>query len=260
MSSKDPHSQDLALVEFDDDEVGMFAAAATQPAVDAPLAAVGCYFPELIENFVADGRALLHLPSQSHLWEIELNGTPLGVFYPGIGAPLATASLERVIAAGCRSLVFCGGAGAVVPELALGHVVIPTLAVRDEGTSFHYAAPTREIACAASVVETLATTCERHDVPYTLGKTWTTDGLFRETRARVARRRSEGCIVVECEAAALFAAGQFRHVDVGVLLYAGDDVSGDTWDERGWKDAHDARQTVFKVAAESAIALAGQSR
>lgn len=256
MSSKYPYSPDLALLEFDEDKVGVFDAAATQPPVSAPLAAVGCYFPELIEMLVGHGRALLQLPSQSHLWEVTWNGTPLGVFYPGIGSPLATASLERVVAAGCNSLVFCGGAGAVVPELALGHVVIPTSAVRDEGTSFHYAPAAREITCATSVVETLATTCEQHDIPYTLGKTWTTDGLFRETQDRVARRRAEGCIVVECEAAALFAAGQFRQVDVGVLLYAGDDVSGEIWDERGWKGAHRARQTLFNLAAESAIALA----
>src|SRR5215469_7475924 len=37
---------------------------------------------------------------------------------------------------------------------------------------------------------------------YVRGKTWTTDGLYRETRARINRRGREGCVVVEMEAAA----------------------------------------------------------
>jgi uridine phosphorylase len=81
------------------------------------------------------------------------------VFFPGMGAPLAAASLEDVIAAGCRNIVFCGGAGAVVPELALGHVVIPGAALRDEGTSSDYAPPSREIDAEAEVVSTLAEVC-----------------------------------------------------------------------------------------------------
>jgi hypothetical protein len=41
MSSRSPHSRELALVEFDEDKVGIFDAAATQPPVDAPLPALG---------------------------------------------------------------------------------------------------------------------------------------------------------------------------------------------------------------------------
>jgi hypothetical protein len=29
-------------------------------------------------------------------------------------------------------------------------------------------------------------------VPFTTGKTWSTDGIYRETRARAARRRKHG--------------------------------------------------------------------
>ena len=34
-------------------------------------------------------------------------------------------------------------AGALVPELVLGHAVVVDSAVRDEGTSFHYLPPSR---------------------------------------------------------------------------------------------------------------------
>jgi hypothetical protein len=92
-------------------------------------------------------------------------------------------------------------------------------------------------------------------VRHTAGKSWTTDGIFRETPAKVARRRAEGCITVESEAAALFAVGSFRMVRVGVMLYAGDDLSGGAWNDRGWKQAFDARRRLFELAADAAVAL-----
>ena len=76
-------------------------------------------------------------------------------------------------------------------------------------------------------------TLEAHHVPYVPGKTWTTDALYRETRGKVERRVAEGCLTVEMEAAAFFAVAAFRGVTFGQLLYAGDDLSGDAWDQRG---------------------------
>jgi uridine phosphorylase len=246
---------DLPLLEFDPDEEGVLDPGSTRAAgVDAPVAAVGCFFPELLDA-LPDRRELMALSSLTPLWEIEWQGHRLAVFFPGMGAPVAAASLEDVIAAGCRNIVFCGGAGAVVPELALGHVVIPAAALRDEGTSFHYAPPSREIDAEAEVVSTLAEVCSTSSVPCTVGKVWTTDGPFRETRGKIARRRDEGCIVVEMEVSALLAVGRFRRVNVGALLYAADDVSGDVWDSRGWTKAVTDRQRVFDLSAAAAIAL-----
>ena len=71
-------------------------------------------------------------------------------------------------------------------------------------------------------------------MPYVQGKTWTTDGFYRETPAKVPLRRAEGCLTVEMEAAAFFAVAQFRGVQFGQMLYGGDDVSGAEWDHRDW--------------------------
>src|SRR5919201_591070 len=78
-------------------------------------------------------------------YELEHEGSRLAFFQPGVGAPLAAAFLEQAIARGCRRFAVCGGAGALVPELVLGHVVVPTAAVRDEGTSYHYLPPARAV-------------------------------------------------------------------------------------------------------------------
>ena len=87
------------------------------------------------------------------------------------------------------------------------------------------------------------------------GKTWTTDALYRETREKAARRVAEGCLTVEMEAAAFFAVARFRGVTFGQLLYAGDDLSGDVWNARGWDDHETGRQQLFRLAAEAVLSL-----
>ena len=69
-------------------------------------------------------------------------------------------------------------------------------------------------------------------VPFTAGKIWTTDAMYRETRQKVDRRRAEGCLAVEMEAAAFFAVARFRAIRFAQLLYGGDDLSGAEWDDR----------------------------
>jgi uridine phosphorylase len=92
-------ASNVPLLEFDPERAALLEPSSTQPAVDAPTAAVACFFPEVIEEFARHGRAILDLPSREPLWDIEYAGQRLGLFYPGLGAPLASNSLERVIAA-----------------------------------------------------------------------------------------------------------------------------------------------------------------
>ena len=162
---------------------------------------------------------------------------------------------DALIARGVTRVIACGGAGVLVPEIALGHVIVPTAAIRDEGTSYHYLAPSREVQPSPEAVAAIVATLERHGVPHVSGKTWTTDALYRETREKASRRVAEGCLTVEMEAAAFFAVARFRGIAFGQLLYAGDDLSGDVWNARGWDDHETGRQQLFKLAAEAVLTL-----
>ena len=247
----------IPLLEFDGARAAFVDPASTQPQVDAPASAVACFFPETIHELTKDsGRILMELPSREPLWEIIYHGKRLGIFYPGLGAPLACNSLERVIAAGCRSIIACGGSGAMRADLAMGHhAIVVTAAIRDEGTSYHYLPPAREVLADPKVVSQLSQVVQRRGIPSIAGRTWTTDGYFRETPARVGRRRAEGCLTVEMEAAAMMAVAQFRGIEFGQLLYAGDDLSGEAWDDRDWRQAVEVRRLLVDLAAEAALAV-----
>ena len=223
--------------------------------IDAPEHCGVCFFREVIEGLAVSGRARRIAVQKSEagehpVYEMEFAGRRLALFHPGVGAPMAAALLEEVISLGCRKFVACGGGGVLDREIVAGHVVVPVSAVRDEGTSYHYLPPAREVAASPKGVAAIERTLRRHGVPYLLGKTWTTDAFYRETPDKVARRRAEGCHMVEMEAAAFFAVAQFRGVSFAQILYGGDDVSGAEWDDREWQRLP-VREQLFWLAAEA---------
>jgi uridine phosphorylase len=253
----------LALLEFDDDRTALIEPAEVFAGRrgEIPPVAVLCFFSEVIDVAVEPGAAPItklyaaHGSHPVHAFRLAPDSPPVAVVHPGVGAPLAAGFLEELIALGATTVVACGGAGAVIPGLALGHVVVPDRAVRDEGTSFHYAPPSREIDADPLGVSVAERVLAARGIPYSTGKTWTTDGLYRETRGRIARRRDEGCLTVEMEAAAFFAVARFRGIRFAQLLYAGDDVSGAAWDSRHWSRST-RRRALFDLAVEVALALA----
>ena len=202
--------------------------------------------------------ASLHSEHGIHpIYELEHRGERIAFFQPGVGAPLATLFLEEAIDYGCRALVACGGAGALDADLALGHPVVVAAAVRDEGTSYHYLAPSRLVEVDAAVVSLIEGVPRRSGVPSTTGTRWSTDAAYRETREKASLRRAEGCVTVEMEAAALLAVARFRGVALGQLLYAGDSLAGESWERRDWVHAQDGRESLFWLALDVAAELPG---
>uniref|UniRef100_UPI0032610DC6 nucleoside phosphorylase n=1 Tax=Clostridium sp. NkU-1 TaxID=1095009 RepID=UPI0032610DC6 len=107
----------------------------------------------------------------------------------GVGAPIAGAQIEELTAFGCRKYIACGSCGVLQKEIAVGHLIIPTSAIRDEGTSYHYIEPSREIAANSYVVQIIENTLTAQQVPYIKAKTWTTDALYRETPLKIEQRK-----------------------------------------------------------------------
>ncbi len=131
---------------------------------------------------------------------------------------------------------------------------IPTSAVRDEGTSYHYLRPTREVEASPEGILALEDTLRLHNYKYLLTKTWTIDAIYRETLSKRQLRKSEQCLTVEMEAAALFAVAQFRKVIVAQVLYGSDDISGNTWDVLE-VERKQIRETLFWLAVEACLRL-----
>lgn len=251
---------DYPILEFDSTPEAMLEPRRIIKPIDIPEHAVVCFFQDVITQLSQrhTTHVIKHLKSEigTHpVYELEVEGRRLAVFHPGVGAPLGAGLLEEVIALGCKKFIACGGAGVLDSALAVGHVIVPVAAIRDEGTSYHYLPPGREVNASPQGVATIETVLKAHQVDYLFSKTWTTDALYRETPAKVQLRRAEGCLTVEMEAAAFFAVAQFRGVQFAQLLYGGDDLGSSEWDDRNWVEQASVRERLFWLAAEACLLL-----
>lgn len=248
------------LLEFDATRTALIDPAKHIRGRQVPRACVVTFFGDSVRRLLQDDRARL---ISDNAWEdgphplieIEHQGERVAVLHSGVGAPLAAGLLEEVIAIGCRSFTVCGGAGALLPEITRGHLVVVESALRDEGTSHHYAPASRYLDADPLAAAVLKETLTDHGVPFTAGRTWTTDAPYRETPAKIVARRREGCITVEMEAAALAAVAAFRGVRLAQLLYGGDDLSGERWDHRSWQSRPEVRDSMVALAATAALRL-----
>ena len=248
------------ILEFDPDPHAILNPQAARLNEPLPAHCVLCFFQEVIDQMAADGqlKKIGRLKSEigdNPLYILEVEGQRVLVVHPGVGAPLAVGFLEEIIGMGGQYFIACGGCGVLDKEIAAGHPVILRAAVRDEGTSYHYLPPAREVEAHPLAVTALETVLRSSGVAYLVGKTWTTDALYRETPARRLTRLNEGCQVVEMEAAAFFAAARFRQVVFGQLVYGGDLVVPDGWDGRGWNKRGDDRRLLFQLAVQACMRL-----
>ena len=148
-----------------------------------------CFFRDVIETVVAghQGRIIVENRWEDGphpLYEIEYEGQRLAICHPGVGSALSAGILEEVIAFGCRKFIVCGGCGVLEAEIQLGGLVVVNAAVRDEGASYHYLPPAREVSANAEAVARCKPPC-RH-IEYPTG--WRKPG----PRMRLTARRKPG--------------------------------------------------------------------
>lgn len=252
-------NQSYPILEFDPDDDAIINPGNSKGG-PLPEHCVICFFKDVIDHFAEHGLLTLTATLTSEMGDHpvylrQVGNQQVALLQQAVGAPLAAGLMDEVIARGCRKLIACGGAGVLDRTIAMGHLLVPTSAVRDEGTSYHYLPPAREVTPDSAAVAAIERVLRQRNVDYRLIKTWTTDGYYRETRRKTALRRAEGCLAVEMEAAALFAVAQFRGVQIGQILYGGDNLDSDQWDHRGWVENWSVREQLIELAIEACLLI-----
>jgi uridine phosphorylase len=134
----------------------------------------------------------------------DLAGKPVGIIGCAVGAPYAVLIAEELFASGCKALISLTSAGQIVPAGPTPYFVIIDRALRDEGTSYHYAAPSEFAEADPSLVRIAADAIAGTGLKAIIGASWTTDAPFRETAIAIDAARARGILAVEMEAAALY--------------------------------------------------------
>jgi len=144
----------------------------------------------------------------------ELAGQTVGIVGRAVGAPFAVLVAEELFESGCRLLLSITSAGQIVAAGPTPYFVIIDRALRDEGTSYHYAAASEYSEAAPALVALADSALKAAGLRAIVGPTWTTDAPFRETAEAINDAKQRGILAVEMEAAALYAFAKVRNANV----------------------------------------------
>jgi uridine phosphorylase len=147
----------------------------------------------------------------------------------GLGAPVTSVLLEDFAAYGVRQFIALGLAGGLQSNQRAGDVIVAEEAIRDEGTSYHYAPPERSVTPPGQLTERVRRFLVQANIAHDAGTSWTTDAPYRETAVEIAHYQAEGVKTVEMEAAALFTVGAYLRVEVAAIFAIGDTLANGRW-------------------------------
>jgi len=157
-------------------------------------------------------------------------GTPISVTSTGIGSPSAAIAVEELARVGADTLLRVGSCGSIVPEAAVGDLVITTGAVRQEGTSKEYVREDYPASADHRVVAALVAAAEELDYDYHLGVTCSTDSFYagqsrpgfegfeaRDSEAKIEELREAGVVNFEMEAASILTLASIYGLRAGAV-------------------------------------------
>ena len=184
-------------------------------------------------------------------------GKKLAFYQSPVGAPACAAVLEDIYAMGAGKVIVFGTCGVLDRNIPDGSVIIPDSALRDEGISYHYIPPSDEILLTQKYRDTFVSLLNREEIPYTSGKVWTTDAVYRETRKKTEQRRRQGCICVDMECSALAAVARFREKELFQFFYAADNLDAESWEPRSLSSERkkERKKKIAELAAELAVLI-----
>ena len=192
----------------------------------------------------------------TRMFAMRLEGVECGIIARTIGGPFAVLIAEQLHAAGAKLIAGLTSSGRISPDLPLPCLVVATSAIRDEGTSFHYLPPGKEVACPGKAAPLLERELAATGWNVRCGKVWTTDAPYRETAAQLEHWAREGVLAVEMQTASLFAFAAARGATVASIAIVSNatDHQGEQFDT-GSQEAQFGILKGLARAARSLLAL-----
>lgn len=243
---------DYPILEYDDDpDAKINPAAFIKKELDTDKLVI-TFFPEVMKRLTEEKRIVLvkEIGGENPVYLYRFTDADVLITLGYVGCPACAGNLELFNAMGVERVMFCGGGGVLDRKIEVGQLLLVEGAIRDEGFSYHYLPPARYVYTDADVTKTIADYLDAHAVSYLRGIVWTTDAMLRETRERIERRKAEGAKIVEMEQAGCIAVARFRHFKYGALIYGGDDVSREQWDQRSWRSRNGIRYDLVNLCKE----------
>lgn len=252
------HKHEIPILEFDDNPRAVIMPTHERIDVHLPEKCVYAFLEDEIDRFakVVGAKQVATFVSATKTYPVYVmtyNGEEICLAQAPVGSAAAAQFLDWLIGYGVKQIISTGTCGVLV-DMPENIFLIPTRALRDEGASYHYVAPSRYIEVDRRALTAIETVLRQASIPYQEVMTWSTDGFYRETPDKVAYRIEEGCSVVEMECAALAAVAQLRDAVWGLLLFTADSlVDIDNYDQRNW--GSEAFDKALEICLDIAVQM-----
>ena len=253
----------MVLEEFDKTKTSTFDPEEVENVIpNFPKIGITCFSAKLMDRYIEtfEGEYIANISSANGkvpIYKINYNGMDIAIFMSRVGAPACIVSYEEVLAMGLEKLIMFGTCGVLDSRIDDLAIIIPTSAVRDEGTSYHYMKSSPEVEVNLKYREEFKKILEEKEISSIEGKVWTTDAPYRETRDKVLKRKEQGCICVDMECSAMAAVSQFREKDLFQFFYAADNLDSVKWDKRslGNNEKLSEKEQIIYLALELATKM-----
>lgn len=177
---------------------------------------------DIVRRLRSEDRAELHdgwVCYHTDLYVFEEDGLTFGIIGCAVGSSFAVLLAEELFVSGCQLLINITSAGQISNVQSPPYFILVDRALRDEGTSYHYLAPSDYSDAPPALLDGLVGAFDDLDLDVLQGPTWTTDAPFRETDQAIEAMRARGLLAVEMENAALYAFAQARNKAVVCLAH-----------------------------------------
>ncbi len=223
------HKNEIPILEYDDASPEVIAPNHDFEGVELPEKCLFTFLGDVVDEYALSHNAevIRLFETVSHdinIYVLHEDGEDICLVQSLIGAPAATSLMDTLVSSGCKKIIAVGSCG-VLAQLPENAFLVPTKALRDEGTSYHYQPASRFIELDEEPIAAIEAAFKKHELPFVTCTTWTTDGFFRETKDLVKYRLEEGCSVVEMECAALTACCRRRGAKFGQFLFTADSLA-----------------------------------
>ncbi|MBI1931752.1 MAG: AMP nucleosidase [Ignavibacteriales bacterium] len=152
-----------------------------------------------------------------------INSAGLSIINFGMGSANAATIMDLLIAKAPKGILFLGKCGGLKKSTELGHFILPTAAIRGDGTSNEYMPPEVPALPSFKLHKFVSDKIVERNLEYRTGvvytsnrRVWEWDNDFKEYLRKI------GTIGIDMETATIFVAGYTNQIARGALLLVSD--------------------------------------
>lgn len=151
------------------------------------------------------------------------NSKGLSIINFGMGSANAATIMDLLIAKDPKGILFLGKCGGLKQTTELGHFILPTAAIRGEGTSNDYMPPEVPALPSFKVHKFVSEKIMEHNMEYRTGVVYTSNRRVWEWDENFkSYLRKLGTIGIDMETATIFISGYANQIARGALLLVSD--------------------------------------